>query len=184
VPRNITIVVTPAPTLESQRRVSPATTYRPRRRARVGAPRAPRARATLHVEPSLVSLLRTGCQVRGRLQSMLEPVGLSSAEYGVLRRLVEAEVPLPLGDLAGYAKSGRLDVRELIDRLQARRLVERVDDLTGRATVVRLTTSGRAHEAAGARVVDAVSAQFAATMPAPDRAALDRIASRLIGAAP
>ena len=89
-----------------------------------------------------------------RFEGALEPVGLSLAKFGVLARLVAADEPLPLSTLAERAACVRSNITQLIDRLEADKLVVRVDDPHDRRLVrAALTAEGRARHAAGARAL-------------------------------
>ena len=63
-----------------------------------------------------------------RLEEALEPLGLSLAKFGVLSRLAAAGEPLPLGTLAERCACVRSNITQLVDRLEAERLVMRADD--------------------------------------------------------
>lgn len=89
-----------------------------------------------------------------RLEAALEPVGLSLAKFGVLARLASADEPLPLSTLAEKQACVRSNITQLVDRLEADKLVVRVDDPHDRRLVrAALTTEGRARHAAGARAL-------------------------------
>jgi DNA-binding MarR family transcriptional regulator len=89
-----------------------------------------------------------------RFEAALEPVGLSLAKFGVLARLVAANEPLPLSTLAERSACVRSNITQLIDRLEADKLVVRVDDPHDRRLVrAALTAEGRARHAAGARAL-------------------------------
>jgi len=89
-----------------------------------------------------------------RFEVALEPVGLSLAKFGLLARLVAADEPLPLSTLAERAACVRSNSTQLIDRLEADKLVVRVDDPHDRRLVrAALTAEGRARHAAGARAL-------------------------------
>ena len=89
-----------------------------------------------------------------RLEAALEPVGLSLAKFGILSKLVAAGEPLPLSTLAERSACVRSNITQLVDRLEADKLVIRVDDPHDRRLVrATLTAEGRARHAAGARAV-------------------------------
>jgi DNA-binding MarR family transcriptional regulator len=93
--------------------------------------------------------------VQLRLEAALEPLGLSLAKFGLLTRLVEAGEPLPLGALADRCACVRSNITQLVDRLEADRLVARVDDPRDRRSIrAALTEEGRALQIAGIRAIE------------------------------
>jgi DNA-binding MarR family transcriptional regulator len=88
--------------------------------------------------------------VAGRLEAALEPHGLSLAKFGALSKLVVAGGSLPLGTLAERCACVRSNITQLVDRLEAEKLVVRADDPQDRRSVrAELTPQGRARHAAG-----------------------------------
>ena len=111
--------------------------------------------------------------VASRLEAELEPLGLSLAKFGALSRLVDAGRPLPLGTLAERCACVRSNITQLVDRLEAERLVVRVDDPRDRRSVLaELTEQGRVRHAAGERALEAVERELLARIPDDQRAAL------------
>jgi DNA-binding MarR family transcriptional regulator len=111
--------------------------------------------------------------VASRLEEELEPLGLSLAKFGALSRLVDAGRPLPLGTLAERCACVRSNITQLVDRLEAERLVVRIDDPRDRRSVLaELTDQGRARHAAGERALEAVERELLARIPDDQRAAL------------
>src|SRR5919106_9542 len=99
-------------------------------------------------------VLETLGGIASRLEAALEPVGLSLAKFGVLSKLAAAGEPLPLSTLAERSACVRSNITQLVDRLEADKLVIRVDDPHDRRLVrATLTAEGRARHAAGARAV-------------------------------
>ena len=93
--------------------------------------------------------------VASRLDAALEPVGLSLAKFRVLARLATADEPLPLGTLAEHSACVRSNITQLVDRLEADKLVVRVHDPHDRRLVLAaLTSEGRARHAAGVEALD------------------------------
>jgi DNA-binding MarR family transcriptional regulator len=88
--------------------------------------------------------------VEDRLETALEPFGLSLAKLNVLCKLESAGEPLPLGSLAERCACVRSNITQLVDRLAAEKLVVRSDDPHDRRSVrAELTGEGRARQAAG-----------------------------------
>jgi DNA-binding MarR family transcriptional regulator len=151
----------------------------PQRRRAAPAQAAP-PRDTGSLDPSLVSVLRAAAAWEERLESALSTVGLSGAKFEALRHLATADGPLTLSELADCVACVRSNITQLVDRLEADALVARVDDSNDRRVIrAQLTSLGRERYEAGAQLVDAVSAEFAAAIPSPDRAVLNRLLSRL-----
>ena len=90
------------------------------------------------------SLSGVGHARRDRLpvEAALEPVGLSLAKFGVLARLASADEPLPLSTLAEEQACVRSNITQLVDRLEADKLVVRVDDPHDRRLVRAALTAG------------------------------------------
>src|SRR5687768_3934320 len=95
-------------------------------------------------QPLLNRLLMTGAEIEARLERSLEPIGLSLAKLGVLHQLVNSERSLPLGQLAERLACVKSNVTQLIDRLEADGLVQRVPDPDDRRSVLaQITPAGR-----------------------------------------
>jgi DNA-binding MarR family transcriptional regulator len=90
-----------------------------------------------------------------RLESALEPLGLSLPKLGVLSKLVDAGEALPLSTLAERCSCVRSNITQLVDRLEADKLVVRADDPRDRRSIrAELTPEGRARHAAGLRALE------------------------------
>lgn len=128
----------------------------------------------------LRALLAAGDTVYTRVSEALGQVGLSYAKYQVLRYLGELRGPLSLGTLAQCQNCARSNMTQLIDRLEAERLVRRVDDPTDRRSVLaEITPEGARLVAEGTTQLDAVRQQFYAAFTADERAQLARLLSRI-----
>lgn len=111
----------------------------------------------------LVALRHAGAEVEAWLERSVEPMGLSLAKMGALRTLVEAEEPIPLGQLAGRLCCVKSNVTQLVDRLEADRLVRRVPDPADRRSVrAEVTEEGRARYAQAVRAREAAEAELLA----------------------
>lgn len=132
------------------------------------------------LDPSLVAVLRAAAEWQGRIESALSAIGLSAAKFETLQHLATAEEPLALSELAERASCVRSNITQLVDRLEAEALVGRLDDPGDRRVIrAQLTALGKERYAAGARIVEGVSAEFASAIPAGDRATLERLLGRL-----
>jgi MarR family 2-MHQ and catechol resistance regulon transcriptional repressor len=104
--------------------------------------------------------------VEARLEAALEPHGLSLAKFGVLARLAAAGEPLPLRTVAELSECVRSNITQLVDRLEAEKLVVRVDDPSDRRSVrAELTAAGRSRHAAGLRALDKAERELSARVP-------------------
>jgi DNA-binding MarR family transcriptional regulator len=127
-----------------------------------------------------MGLIGAAHAVEARLEARLEPLGLSLAKLGVLTRLAEAGEPLPLGTLADRLACVRSNVTQLVDRLEAEKLVARVHDPRDRRCVrAQLTDEGRTRHSAGARALRAAEHEVFARVPARRRAQLAALARAL-----
>jgi DNA-binding MarR family transcriptional regulator len=111
-----------------------------------------------------------------RLEESLASVGLSLAKFGVLDTLVDAGQPMALSELAAAQRCVRSNMTQLVDRLEADGLVRRVADPMDRRSVrAVLTPHGEERQAEGAKRIAEVRGGFAASVPAADLAALNRL---------
>lgn len=118
-------------------------------------------------------------EVEARLEGALGAVGLSLAKFGVLARLMEAGEPLPLSCLAERCSCVRSNMTQLIDRLEADRLVERVQEPKDRRSVLAaLTEAGRERYAEAAGILAAADAELFASLGEVERAALKLLLQR------
>jgi DNA-binding MarR family transcriptional regulator len=133
-------------------------------------------RPAVQADPVMFSLLHAAHALEERLESALADVGLSLAKYGVVSQLARAGQPLALSELAVRQSCVRSNMTQLIDRLESDGLVRRVDDPADRRSVrAAITRLGEERAVAGAQVMEKVEADFAASIPARDRAALTRV---------
>jgi DNA-binding MarR family transcriptional regulator len=105
-----------------------------------------------------------------RFEAVLEPIGLSLAKFNILAKLVAAGEPLPLSTLAERSACVRSNITQLVDRLEADKLVVRVHDPHDRRLVrAALTSEGRARHDAGEKALVEVERQL---FPASQRETL------------
>jgi DNA-binding MarR family transcriptional regulator len=120
-----------------------------------------------------VEILKALHAVEDRLEASLEPLGLSLAKLGVLAKLAAAEEPLPLGALAERLACVRSNITQLVDRLEADKLVVRSDDPRDRRSVrAALTPEGRARHVAGLAALMKAEKHLLARVPEHDRNSL------------
>lgn len=119
-------------------------------------------------------------EMEAQLESALGRAGLSLAKFGVISRLSEAGESLSLGCLAERCSCVRSNMTQLIDRLEADRLVERVSDPTDRRTIrAVLTPEGRARYQEGLRLLEETEQGLFTQLSGLDRAALARLIQAL-----
>ncbi|MDV2476880.1 MarR family winged helix-turn-helix transcriptional regulator [Rhodococcus zopfii] len=136
-------------------------------------------------------LIATTRTLRRRWHQTLEPWQLSPHEHRALRVLGDAgrtrecgdaRGPLRLGEIAKALRIVPRSATEVIDRLEARGLTERLPDPADRRAVcVQLTDAGHdlARQLDAAR--DAEAGEFFALLDDRDRADLARILRKLVG---
>ena len=119
-------------------------------------------------------------QMEAHLESALAGIGLSLAKFRVLSQLVEAKEPVPLSSLAERCSCVKSNMTQLVDRLEAEKLVERVSDPNDRRSVLAaLTPEGRARHDEGARVLAEVEREVFERIPETDRDSLARLVQLL-----
>jgi DNA-binding MarR family transcriptional regulator len=119
-------------------------------------------------------------EVEGRLEGALGAIGLSLAKLNVLKALADTDEPLPLSHLADRCCCVRSNITQLVDRLEAERLVERLPDPADRRSVrAALTAAGRERHAEAVRIVGETERKVFAGLGEEDRQALTRLLGRL-----
>lgn len=93
-------------------------------------------------EVALVTVIQTGDRLLKACDEFFRPFGLTDAQYNVLRILEGAREPLSQHALAKRLMVSRANVTSLIDKLEARGLVERCACEDRRVKLIRLTERG------------------------------------------
>ena len=128
----------------------------------------------------VASLAQAGHMIDHRLDSALEPYGLSLAKMGVLRNLVEANGSAPLGYLAERLACVKSNITQLVDRLEADGLVRRVPDPEDRRSVrAVITDKGREAYAAGRDAQARTEMDLLRSLSLDDRARLVALLAHL-----
>jgi len=123
----------------------------------------------------MFSLLHAARLLEKRWEDALEKVGLSGPKFGVLTHLARATEPLSLSECAEKMTCVRSNITQLMDRLEADGLVQRMEDRSDRRTVrASLTPLGVKRQAAGAQEVDKVLKDFSKSLVGFDQVALMR----------
>ncbi len=139
--------------------------------------------ATLYPSESsrvMAVLLQIARVLEKRLEDGLEAVDLSVAKYSAIKHLALAGEPLPLSELASRMVCVRSNITQLMGRLEADGLVQRLEDPRDRRCVrAELTRLGRERHTAGAQRVRQVQDEMAETLRGLDYAALERALAAL-----
>jgi MarR family transcriptional regulator for hemolysin len=126
----------------------------------------------------MFSLVNTGRAIEQSLEEALARVGLSLAKFGALTHLVEAPAPLSLSECAEKMTCVRSNITQLVDRLEADGLVQRVEDPQDRRVVrATVTALGLERQRAGAKEVVKVQARLLKSLEGIDQDVLRRALS-------
>jgi DNA-binding MarR family transcriptional regulator len=121
----------------------------------------------------VAEIVGTLAMLETRLEEALEPLGLSLAKFKALHTLVTAGEPLPLRTLAEECACVRSNITQLVDRLEAEKLVVRTDDPSDRRSIrAELTAEGRARYKAGSRTLQAAENELLGHLPEGQRETL------------
>ena len=130
--------------------------------------------------PLAFQVLEAARAVEARLEEELGRIGLSLAKFRVLAKLSVTEEPLPLGGLAEHCSCVRSNMTQLVDRLEADKLVERVNDPSDRRSVrAALTPAGRGRHGEAVEILARTEGEVFAGLSEMDRSALARLVQQL-----
>ena len=128
----------------------------------------------------LSSVLHVAAEVQSRLEASLAPTGLSLAKLGALRHLAESNEPLPLGHLAERIACVKSNVTQLVDRLEADGLVQRLPDPADRRSVrARITDLGLERYSAGLAALNTAENSLVEELAESDQKTLNQLLARL-----
>ncbi len=128
----------------------------------------------------LRALVWAGHAVEDRLDAALLPHGLSMPKLGILRLLVAAGGPVPLGALSLRAGCVKSNITQLVDRLEAEHLVRRVPDPEDRRSILaEITPEGRRRHDEAVRALAEAEREILAAIPPEERAWLWALIGRL-----
>ena len=126
------------------------------------------------------ALMHSGRLTEARLDVALSAVGLSTAKWGALRRLAEADAPLLLSQLAGKLACVKSNATQLVDRLEADGLVTREPDPSDRRSrLAVITNAGRQAYEKGAGIHHDAERQLFGALTDDDAARLADILEKL-----
>src|SRR4029079_5615657 len=125
-------------------------------------------------------IIRLGEILEKRLEESLEKADLSVPKYSAIKHLALAGEPLAFSELASRMVCVRSNITQLMGRLEADGLVQRLEDPRDcRCVRAALTPLGKERYAAGAKRVREVQAEMAETLCGLDREALERALAAL-----
>ena len=131
-------------------------------------------------DTTIFSLLHAAHALEDKVEVALENVGLSMPKFSVLSELVSAGEPLSLSELATRLSCVRSNMTQLVDRLEADGVVQRVDCPNDRRAVkAAITDAGRERQAAGAAEIAQLHELFATKVRPEDREAVGRMLESL-----
>ncbi len=112
-----------------------------------------------HPYPAIGRLLGAAHSIEARADAELAAVGLSLAKVGLLRHLAESKEPLPLTALSERCGCVKSNITQLVDRLEADGLVQRMPDPEDRRCIrAGLTDLGRSRVVEGLAVLSRLDA--------------------------
>ena len=124
----------------------------------------------------LQGLVMVAHEVDERLNAALEGIGLSVPKLTVLRILVQAGEPLALGVLSERFGCVKSNITQLVDRLEADKLVRRIPDPADRRSILAaITDEGRRRLIAGQADADRVTGSILNGLTDVDRGQLERL---------
>lgn len=130
--------------------------------------------------PMSFLMLGAAHEMEDHLETALGRIGLSLAKFRTLSHLAELKEPVPLSALADRCSCVRSNMTQLVDRLEADRLVERVSDPNDRRSVrAALTGEGWKRHAEGVRILEEMEARLFGHLEDSDKAALSRLVQLL-----
>ncbi|MEO7726320.1 MAG: MarR family transcriptional regulator [Burkholderiales bacterium] len=127
------------------------------------------------------ALVSASHAVEDRWEEALARVALSGPKFVALTVLVEAGEPLSLGELAARLICVRSNITQLVDRLEADKLVRRVEDPTDRrGKRAAITPLGEQRQAAGEREVQKVLKVLDKILAGHNRGPMERMLTALL----
>jgi len=116
-----------------------------------------------------MSLIHAAHGISEQLEESVGQAGLSMAKLSALTALAEAGEPLTLGELADRLSCVRSNITQLVDRLEADALVQRVADPTDRRSIrAALTALGLEKQRAGQEALARAQHEIASRISAAD----------------
>jgi len=130
----------------------------------------------------LFAVLHASSVLESRVEARLADVGLSLAKLAALHRLTEAGESLPLGQLAERLACVKSNVTQLVDRLEADGLVNRIADPNDRRSrLAVLTDAGRTAYAKGSEIKMQAERELFGVLTAAESDTLHQLLGKLQG---
>lgn len=134
------------------------------------------------LSPLLSLLLQNDRLAEARMEVALRAMQLTAPKMAALYELIHAEEPLPLSQLAERLHCVRSNATQLVDRLEADGLVERVHDPANRRSVLaRITEKGRRRFSVGAEAIKTVERELLEHYTTQERELFREFLTRLRG---
>ena len=138
------------------------------------------ARADYASTNVLAILGAVGHTIGSRHDTVLKSHKLSAAKLGVLRQLILADEPLPLGQLAARLTCVKSNITQLVDRLEQDGLVKRLPDSDDRRCLrAAITEQGRRRYTAGVKAQVEVQRQLLENLSQQEQAELATLLAKL-----
>jgi len=132
----------------------------------------------------LRSIMESGRAIIMRLDRELEEAGLSGVKFWAVAQLIDNQSPLALSELARCMKSGKSNITQLVDRLEADGLARRVPHPDDRRSVlVEVTKEGRERFEEGIAIHRAVARQIMESFTPEEREQLAKYMNRVMESA-
>lgn len=129
----------------------------------------------------LESLVKIGQMIEQQIEVALQPCGLSVPKLTALHFLEHSDEPLPLGALSEKMHCVRSNITQLMDRLEADKLVQRVADSEDRRSVrAVITEEGRKRYEVGRQAVAEAQHHILDALPEEKRATLSNMLGLLL----
>jgi DNA-binding MarR family transcriptional regulator len=130
--------------------------------------------------PLLLGLIHAGRVAEDRLEAALGEAGMSGAKFAAVSALASVGEPISLSELASQLICVRSNITQLVDRLEADGLVERVNCPNDRRSVkAALTDLGRERYAAAVACASRVFAEFDSRFDASSRDAFATVLAQV-----
>lgn len=118
-----------------------------------------------HPYPTINRLLGAAHAIELQADTELAELDLSLAKIGLLRHLIGVDEPLPLTTLSERCGCVKSNITQLVDRLEADGLVQRIPDPGDRRCILaRITEPGKQRVAAGLAILARLDRQLAHAM--------------------
>ena len=128
----------------------------------------------------LALLIKSGRLAETRLDDALGTAGLSFVKWRALDTLFKAKAPIPLKLLPGELHCVKSNVTQLVDRLEAEKLVRRSGDPEDRRSIlVELTDEGLRSHHAGRQALERATQELFASVEDKEQSTLRRLLSLL-----